>query len=272
VAHAQIAAFARLAKENTPPSRVIQGQQTLLARTMHDIRYDSIHDEFFVNNPFAYAVLVFRGGASGEEPPIRIIQGPRTRIGSTSRLGIDPVNNEIFVSGTGGMLVFDREANGNVPPKRVLGGPETKMRGAGVFAVDPVRNLLIVGTSGSYASPGALLIFDRTASGNVPPKRAITGPKTGIARIHGLKVYPPTGWMVVAQPGEGGGLMHPEGSFVGFWHIDDDGDVPPRWKLSGPKSTLLKPRGVDLVPSQKEVIIADMTLNSVLTFYFPEIF
>ena len=33
---------------------------------MHDIRYDAIHDEFYVNNPFAYAILTFRGAADGE--------------------------------------------------------------------------------------------------------------------------------------------------------------------------------------------------------------
>src|SRR2546422_4880450 len=28
-----------------------------LSRTMHDIRYDAVHDEIFVNNPFAQAML-----------------------------------------------------------------------------------------------------------------------------------------------------------------------------------------------------------------------
>ena len=65
MAHPQIAIFARLAKENSKPTRLIAGQNTKLARTMHDIRYDEIHDELFVGNPFAGAVLVFRGGANG---------------------------------------------------------------------------------------------------------------------------------------------------------------------------------------------------------------
>ena len=34
----------------------------MLSRTMHDIRYDAIHDEFFVTNPFASAILAFHGG------------------------------------------------------------------------------------------------------------------------------------------------------------------------------------------------------------------
>ena len=33
--HPQIAAFARLAGENVPPARVLEGQKTLISRTMH---------------------------------------------------------------------------------------------------------------------------------------------------------------------------------------------------------------------------------------------
>jgi hypothetical protein len=35
---------------------------------------------------------------------------------------------------------------------------------------------------------------------------------------------------------------------------------------------LKKPRGVTLNARDKEIIVADMRTNSVLTFYFPEIF
>ena len=38
------------------------------------------------------------------------------------------------------------------------------------------------------------------------------------------------------------------------------------------KSQLKKPRGVALDPKHKELIVADMTLNAVLTYSFPEIF
>ncbi len=52
---------------------------------MHDIRYDAIHDEIVVSNPFAQAILTFRGSATGEEAPIRVIQGPKTMIGNVDR-------------------------------------------------------------------------------------------------------------------------------------------------------------------------------------------
>lgn len=267
VAHAQIASFPRTAKANTPPNRMLAGQKTLMARTMHDIRYDPIHDEFVVNNPFAYAVLVFRGGATGEEAPIRIIQGPKTKLGSSSRLEIDPVNNEILVPEGRGVLVFDREANGDVAPKRILNNAGS----GGGIVVDAVHNLLILGSGGNNKNPGGIRIYNRTASGDEKPLRAIGGPKSGIVRALQMQVHPPTGIIAVTQPGESG-TFEPGGTFVGFWHISDDGDVPPRWKLAGPKSRLIKPRGVAIVPSAKEVFVADMSLNSVLVYYFPEIF
>jgi len=260
-----------MARENTPPKRVVAGQKTLLSRTMHDIRFDSVHDEFYVNNPFAYAILTFRGAADGEEAPIRIIQGPKTMLGTGSRLEEDPVHNEIFVPTSSSILVFDRTAQGDVAPKRVLKGPDTMIRGGGGVVVDPVHDLLIVGVSGNKSRPGALLIFDRTADGNVKPKRVVTGPHTGIIRALQLQVYPPTGWIAVAQPSESGPVA-PEDTFIGFWKITDDGDVAPRWKLAGPKSTLIKPRGVALMPAHKEIVVSDMSLNALVTFYFPEIF
>ena len=248
-----------------------------MSRTMHDIRYDEIHDEFVVNNPFAQAVLVFRGAAQGEEPPIRIIQGPKTQLSDASRLTIDPVHDEIYVpGGAGRILVFPRTANGDVSPVRVITSPE--MRNAGSLAVDPVHNLLIVGVGaagerGPGGRPSAkLLIFNRTANGSTMPRAVIQGPRTGLTFIAQLEVYPAGGWIIVPQQGDDASLPEQEGIFVGIWNINDKGDVAPRWMLAGPKSQLKKPRGVALDPKHKELIVADMTLNAVLTYSFPEIF
>mgnify|MGYP003395057452 CR=1 FL=1 len=62
-------------------------------------------------------------------------------------------------------------------------------------------------------------------------------------------------------------------NFVGVWSINDSGDVPPRWKIDGKLSNgMQKPHGIALDPKHKEVVVADMRLNAILTFYFPEIF
>ena len=103
------------------------------------------------------------------------------------------------------------------------------------------------------------------------PIRVIRGPKTEIIRINQIQVIPERELIVATQPGTGD-AMEPEGAFIGIWSINDDGDVAPRWRIGGPDSRLKKPRGVALDPENKEVIVADMRLNSVLTYYFPEIF
>lgn len=111
-------------------------------------------------------------------------------------------------------------------------------------------------------SGGALLIFNRTDSGNVKPRAVIRGPKTGIGAIAQLSIYSPRGWIVAAI----------QSSFVGIWSISDQGEVPPRWKIAARGSTVKSPRGVALDPQNKELIVADSNLNVVLTFYFPEMF
>jgi hypothetical protein len=124
----------------------------------------------------------------------------------------------------------------------------------------------------AVASGASILIFNRTDSGNVKPKAVIRGPKTEIVRINQMAVYPPRKEIVVAMPGPYP-EMEPKNAFLGVWTYDDNGDVPPKWKLPvGPRTTLRKPFGVVLNPKFKEVIISDMRRNGVLTFSMPEIF
>ena len=283
MAHPQIATFARLAKENAVAKRLIYGQKTLLSRTMHDISYDPIHDEFFVTNPFSQSILAFRGAANGEEPPLRVIIGPKTRIqgseyAGVDRLEVDPIHNEIFVPTLDSILVFDRMANGDVAPKRVLSNPDLQLRGGHMtIAVDPVNDLLIVGgASGTGARPrgGSFMTFKRTASGDEKPLTIVEGPKTGIlAGPSQMEVYSPNRLIVLAQQGrQGKELLEREGGFLGVWNLSDNGDVPPRWVIGGPKSTLIRPRGVALDHKHKELITVDMRQNNVLTYYFPEMF
>jgi hypothetical protein len=280
-----------LAGEDAKPARVIAGQSTLLSRTMHDIRYDPVNDELLVTNPFGNAILVFRGGADGEEAPIRIIQGPNTQlVGNTDRLDVDPVHNEIYVPLRNAILVFPRDGEGDVPPKRVIRGPRTRMTSVASVVVDAVNDRLVVGNytfveerevdaSGftpegmNYGDPGGggLLTFNRTDQGDVAPRTMIRGPKSGIWRINQIQVQPTKRLIVATQPGKNN-VEEPEGIYVGIWGLDDNGDVPPRWRLAGPKSLIKKPRGVVLDPKHKELIVADMRLNAVLTYYFPEIF
>ena len=273
MAHPQIAAFARLADGNTAPLRKIEGQTALLGRTMHSIAYDAIHDEFTVPQQLSQAILTFRGDANGEVPPLRIIQGPLTQLQAPDRLDVDAVHNEIFVPEGDRVLVFRRDASGNVAPIRILQGPDTQLAAEAV-AIDPIHNVMVVG--GRQSGVGTrLLIFNRTDQGNVKPKAVIGGPKSGMATLGGpFTVYPPKGEIIVSVREERGEerVTASEESYVGVWSIHDNGDVPPRWTIGGPKGVLRMVRGVALDPKNKSLIVSDKHLNAVMTFYFPEIF
>src|SRR5258705_5193890 len=104
--------FARLADKGQAPTRALFGQTSKLSRTMHDVRYDAVHDEIVVPVPYAQAILTFRGAADGQEGPIRIIHGPKTgAIGS--RLDVDPIHNEIFTYTGTTVTVYPPESNGD---------------------------------------------------------------------------------------------------------------------------------------------------------------
>src|SRR5712692_5010307 len=184
---------------------------------MHDLAYDPIHDEIVVTSPLTQAILTFRGGATGEEAPLRVIQGSNTGImgvGATGKVAIDPENNEILLATPRHqILFFPREANGNVAPKRVLGGPDTQLRlgeqrsGGGnvpAMRVDPIHNLLLVpiGTegggafgsaAGDFVGGGKVLVFDRNASGNAKPKAVILGP---VRLGNQFEIYAPNRLMI----------------------------------------------------------------------------
>ena len=258
--------FARLADGGAERLRAIEGQATLLGRTMHAIAYDAIHDEIVVPQQFGQAILTYAGDAKGEAPPKRVIIGSKTQLSRPDRVGIDAVNNEILVPEDDKVLVFPREGQGNVAPIRIVGGAEAGVMGTEAVVVDVKRDLMIV--AGNYRqgerASNSLMIFDRTASGNTKPKRVITG----IPDNRNIAIEPEGGWIFVALPGT---IAHPYG-YVGVWHIDDNGEVPPRFRIGGPNGSLRMPRGVVLDPKNQSVIVSDKKLNAILTFRIPEIF
>ena len=240
---------------------------------MHSIVYDSIHDEFTVPQQFGQSIITFRGGANGEEAPIRVIQGPLTQLRAPDRLDVDAVHNEIFVPEGWAVLVFQRGAQGNVAPIRILKGPADAPFGASSVAVDPVNNLLVVGGSAGRGQT-RLFVFNRTDEGNATPKAIIGGPKSGLRSIGGpFAVYPPKGEIIVSVRGGGEYAdMSSDEAFVGVWSTQDNGDVPPKYKIGGPKGVLRMPRGVTLDPKNKAMMVSDKRLNAALTFSFPEMF
>jgi DNA-binding beta-propeller fold protein YncE len=271
VAHPQIAVFARLADKNAKPVRKIEGQKTLLGRTMHGFTYDEIHDEFTVTQEFSQAILTFPGGADGETAPIRVIQGSKTRLEAPDRVAVDAVNNEIFVPEGDRVLVYDRMATGNVAPKRVLEGPRAG-RVMDALAIDTVNNFLIVAAGGSGGNRASgetrFLIFDRTASGDTPPKYAVKGPRA----LGGPFAINPQKKLIFATNRPYNESLAGDVSYLGVWSYEKPSEGEPLYTIGGPAGIFQMPRGVALDIKNKSIIASDKRLNSVLTFRLPEVF
>jgi hypothetical protein len=286
--HNQIAAFARLANGNVKPTRNIFGQNTLLTRSIHSFKYDPVKDEIVVPHFQAQAILTFRGGANGDEAPIRVIQGPDVKLPNLDDVGLDPVHREIFV-GVGfeetEIMVFPADAKGNVAPIRVLAGPDTQLPkrplNALNVAVDPIHDLIFV------SSGGRILIFNRTDSGNVKPRGIISAPKNLVRSIGSPTVDPESGLLFAlydneertTRTGEDGidydaFDQHSDEWYLGVWSIHDRGEVAPRFTIGGGPNGLMKdPKGeVAIDKRRQDVYIADRYTNAIYVYHVPEIF
>ena len=294
--------FARLANGNVAPKRVIEGQATNLSRTMHGIAYDAIHDEIVIPVALSGAVLVFKADAAGEVPPLRAIQGTRTRLVRPHTVAVDPVNNEILTAdpSSRAIFVFDRTASGNVAPKRVISGELTGLLDIVGLDVDPIRNVIVAASRKGNGDKVGLFVFDRLANGDVPPKQFIGGPNSKLAHFRQVTIDPATGNIFLAQqntrmkqmeayvldkPREefkakekekddedddsDSGRLDQMG-FVAVYAPDDNGDIPPRAIIKGPGIRLAGAAGVALNPKKKEIITVGG--NGFQTFLLPDFF
>lgn len=276
---------------------------------MHGLAYDDLHDEIIVPVALSGAVLVFRGGATGDEAPVRIIQGSKTGLIRPQTVEVDPVNNEIVAadSSSRAILVYDRMANGDVEPKRRIGGDKTLFRDIIGIAVDAKSNLILASTRSTDGFSG-ILMFDRMANGNVAPVRKIGGPNTGaLGAFRQLKVDSERGMVYLAvqgfrpagaTPQKAADLYSNEASlkrlrefearqqasdrprrdpftsagFIGAWRLTDDGDIAPRMIIRGPDVGATGFAGVAFSPTHGEVYGVSGNLNGYAAWLVPDFF
>ncbi len=227
-------------------------------------------------NPFAQAILFFRGGASGDEAPLRIIQGPKTLLNAPDNVAVDAVHREIYIAQfpTDSIFVFRSDVGGDVEPIRILRGPHTKLDRPIRVEVDPVNNVMAVTTA------SGIVMFNRTDKGDVAPRWVLAGPKTGLGTRRGtrdVKLFP-EGKKIIAgarlgeerRPAGSGGEEIGERSFIGVWNYGDTGDMAPWAVLNETPVTKLDGRHVALNPEAREMLVGG---GGVIRVYrLPEIF
>src|SRR5882672_10392156 len=240
---------------------------------MHGIAYDAIHDEIVIPVALSGAVLVFKADASGVVPPLRAIQGTRTRLVRPHTVAVAPVNNAILTAD---------------PSMRAIVGLD----------VDPIRNVIVAASRKGNGDKVGLFVFDRLANGDVEPKRFIGGPNSKLAHFRQVAIDPGTGNIFLAQqntrmkqmeayvldqPREGfkakekddedddsdSGRLDQMG-FIAVYGPDDNGDIPPRAIIKGPGIRLAGAAGVALNPRKKEIITVGG--NGFQTFLLPDFF
>ena len=197
-----ISIYQRTATKTDRPLRTIRGDATMLADP-HGVYMDPEAREVYAANhgnwtemrtysadgppllvgeyvPGRFekpSIRVYRATDNGSVPPVRSIQGERTRLAWPMGITMDPVAGELAVAnyGTNEILIFGKAANGDVNPKRILGGNRTGIVGPIAVQIDTKNNELWVANYGDHTA----VVFDRNASGNVAPKRIIRNAPAG---------------------------------------------------------------------------------------------
>ena len=242
-----------------PPARKIETAATGTWGVALDLK----NDEVAVTVEHINRVEVYRREAVGDEKPLRIIQGPHVKFGG-NRLDVDPVHNEIFLPEGSRIRVYPRDGNGDVAPIRTIEGPDTLLKNAESVVVDPINNIIAVGFNKQPydEDTGSILIFDRTANGNVKPKMTIEGPR----KLGGpFAIYPPKQLIFATNQTASEGMAGDD-SYLGVWSYEKSSDGPPLWTIGGPNGIFQMPRGVALDVKNKNIFATDKRLNSVLTF------
>jgi DNA-binding beta-propeller fold protein YncE len=190
---AEIIFYRLQAQGAEPPVRSIRGLKTKLADP-HGVAWDEKNGELVVTNYgnwsrgywdpdytggghyYPPSIEVFKDDAKGDVAPLRVIQGPKTQLDWPTGISVDNLHNEMAIANepANEVLVFNRTDQGDAAPIRVLGGPQTHIIHPMGVAFDPIHNELWVANFGHEAE-----IFDRTASGNVAPKRIVRNAPAG---------------------------------------------------------------------------------------------
>lgn len=182
---------------------------------------DEERQELFVSVQHPPSIQVYRKTASGNEKPLRFIQGESTRLSDSHGIAIDEKNKLLFINnwgnisdykaaGTGrfelpSISVYPLDANGDVSPLRVIQGPKTQLNWPGTMSLDPETGSLYVANDVN----NEILVFRTTDNGDVAPTRVIKGNATGLSSPVGVFVDGKNKEMWVANMGNASATVYP---------------------------------------------------------------
>src|SRR5213594_4278491 len=191
----KVVVFPREANGNIKPARILATPHRGFA-----LAVDEEKQELFVGVQYPPEVAVYRKGASGDERPLRSLQGESTRLSDVHGIVLDQKNklmvvtnwghvSDSTVAGTGrfedpSITVYPLGAAGDTPPLSVIQGSLTQLNWPAQMSVDPDTGDLYVANDIGQS----VLVFKETDKGNVAPTRIIKGNRTGLLNPSGVFV------------------------------------------------------------------------------------
>jgi 6-phosphogluconolactonase (cycloisomerase 2 family) len=191
----KVVVFGRDAVGNVEPGRVLKTPHRGYA-----LAVDEGKKELYVSVQYPPRIMVYRKGASGDEAPLRVVEGEKTGLSDVHGLAID-VNKKLMfvanwgavsnylVAGTGrfempSITVYPLDANGDVKPLRVIQGEKTQLNWPHAMSLDTnTGDLYVANDIGN-----SILVFHDTDQGDKAPARIIKGSKTGLSNPTGVFV------------------------------------------------------------------------------------
>jgi 6-phosphogluconolactonase (cycloisomerase 2 family) len=187
------------------------------------------------------SIDVYRKQATGEEKPVRTVQGKDTQLEDPHGIALDPKNNLMYVSNFGNarvqgengapgygkfeppsITVYRMNASGNTEPVRIIEGPATLLNWPSHMGLHEERQELFVAND----ADSSILVFRAGDQGNAAPIRVIKGPRTGVKHPTGIALDAKKGELYVANIGT---------PTITVFPITANGDVAPlRTIRSGP--------------------------------------
>ncbi len=164
-------------------------------------------DEIAISVEHINSIVVYRRESERGEAPLRVIQGPATRLADPHGVYFDEAHDEILVASHGNWAPLNRPASasallaggrfdppsiaafpgtaqGDVQPLRRIRGFETQLNWPMGLSVDAVHNEVAVANYGN----NSVLVFGRTDDGDVAPVRVLRGSRTGIVGPMGVAI------------------------------------------------------------------------------------
>jgi hypothetical protein len=259
---ASVTVYPPTAGGNASPSRTIGGSNTTF-NYPEAVSTDLVNSELYVTDFFGKAVDVFPLGANGNVAPSRaLIDGPNSGLSDPRMAIIDTAHNEMIVaSANDSIRVYTRLASGDVAPVRVISGSNTKLSNPISVGYNPSTDEVFVDSYdvGGSQIPG-VLVFNRTDSGNVAPKRFISGSNTQFGTFTNYVALDVPNGELFAQGDNGQGVV--------VFNLTDSGNVAPKRNLTGSSTDITSIGGIVVDDVNNRLLVTNQDSLDLAVFAF----